>query len=70
MLVGVASLPPIGILDHKKAKLPKHLQHNVGAKIQLVSHEFEYFYQCIMTFWGLRDFKGPTLMHHAHLFQN
>ena len=36
MLVGVASLPPslipalqnIGILHHKKAKLPKHLQHS------------------------------------------
>ena len=33
MLVGVASLIPalqnIGILHHKKAKLPKHLQHSV-----------------------------------------
>ena len=37
MLVGVAFLPPslipalqnIGILHHKKAKLPKHLQHSV-----------------------------------------
>ena len=37
MLVGVASLPPslipalqnIGILHHKKAKLPKHLQQSV-----------------------------------------
>jgi hypothetical protein len=23
----------------------------LGAKMQLVPHEFEYFYQCIMTFW-------------------
>ena len=38
MLVGVASLPPslipvlqnIGILHHKKAKLPKHLQQSVA----------------------------------------
>ena len=37
MLVGVASLPPslipalpnIGMLHHKKAKLPKNLQHSV-----------------------------------------
>ena len=37
MLVGVAFLPPslipalqnIGILHHKKAKLPKRLQHSV-----------------------------------------
>ena len=34
MLVGVASLPHsalqnIGILHHKMAKLPKHLQHSV-----------------------------------------
>ena len=37
MLVGVVSLPPslipslqnIDILHHKKAKLPKHLQHSV-----------------------------------------
>ena len=27
----------------------------IGAKKQLVSYEFEYFYQCIMTFWGPRD---------------
>ena len=42
----------------------------IGAKMQLVSHEFEYFYQCIMSFWGLKDFKGPILMHQAHLVQN
>ena len=38
LLVGVASLPPslipalqnIGILHHKKAKLPKHLQQSVA----------------------------------------
>ena len=40
MLVGVASLPPslipalqnVGILHHKKAKLPKHLQQSVLSK--------------------------------------
>ena len=37
MLVGVAFLPHsplqnIGILHHKKAKLPKHLQQSVKAK--------------------------------------
>ena len=35
------------------------------------SYEFEYFYQCIMTFWGLSDSKRPILMQHqAHLDQN
>ena len=48
----------------------KHLGLYIGAKMQLVSYEFEYFYQCIMTFWGLRDSKGPILMHQAHLVQN
>ena len=38
--------------------------------MQLVSYEFEYFFQCIMTFWGLRDSKVPILMHQAHLVQN
>ena len=33
----------------------KYLGINIGAKIKLVSYEFEYFYQCIMTFWVLRD---------------
>ena len=37
----------------------KRLGLYIGAKMQLVSYEFEYFYQCIMTFWGLRDSKGP-----------
>jgi hypothetical protein len=41
----------------------KHLGIYKGAKIQLVSYEFEYFNQCIMTFGGLRDCKGPILMH-------
>ena len=36
----------------------KRLRLYIGVKMQLVSYEFEYFYQCIMTFWGLRDFKG------------
>ena len=48
----------------------KRLGLYIGAKMQLVSYEFEYFYQCIMTFWGLRDSKGPILMHQAHLVQN
>ena len=39
--------------------------------MQFVSYEFEYFYQCIMTFWGLSDSKRPILMQHqAHLDQN
>ena len=42
----------------------------VGAKMQHVSYEFEYFYQCIMTIWGLSDSNGPILMHQAHLVQN
>jgi len=41
-----------------------------GAKMQLVSYEFVYSYQCIMTFWGLRVSKGPILIHQAHLVQN
>ena len=48
----------------------KRLGLYIGANMQLVSDEFEYFYQCIMTFWGLRDSKGPILMHQAHLVQN
>ena len=39
----------------------KHLRLYIGAKIKLVSYDFEYFHQCIMTFWGLRDSKGPIL---------
>ena len=27
--------------------------------MQFVSYEFEYFYQCIMTFWGLKDSGDP-----------
>ena len=34
----------------------------VGAKMQHVSYEFEYFYQCIMTIWGLKDSRGPIWM--------
>ena len=52
----------------KKTHMPRTCC--IGAKMQLVSYEFEYFYQCIMTFWGLRDSKGPILMHQAHLVQN
>ena len=37
--------------------------------MQLFCYEFEYFYQCIMTFLGLRDSKGPILMHQAHLIK-
>ena len=28
----------------------KHFRLDIGAKMQLVSYELEYFYQCIMTF--------------------
>ena len=48
----------------------KHLRLYIGAKMQLVPYEFEYFYQSIMTGWGLRDSKGPILMLEAHLVQN
>ena len=41
-----------------------------GAEMQLVSYEFEYFYQYIMTSWGLRNFKGPIFMRQAHSVQN
>jgi hypothetical protein len=39
----------------------------IGAKMQLVSYEFEYLH---LDFLGLRDSKGPILMHEAHLVQN
>ena len=45
----------------------KRLGLYIGAKMKLVSYEVEYFYQCIMTFWGLRDSKGSILMHQVHL---
>ena len=48
----------------------KHLGFYIGAKMKIVSYEFEYFYKCIMTFCGLRDSKGPILMHQAHSGQN
>ena len=48
----------------------KRIGFYIGAKMHLVSYEFEYFYECIMTFGGLRDSKGPILMHQAHLVQN
>ena len=31
--------------------------------MQHVSYEFEYFYQCFMTFWGLRESKGLIWMY-------
>ena len=31
----------------------------IGAKKQLVSYEFEYFYQCIMTFWDQGTLRDP-----------
>ena len=51
MLVGVASLPPslipslqnIGILHHKKAKVPKHLQHSVCAIYCNESKYYKYY---------------------------
>ena len=52
------------ILDKKVHKLGVY----ISSKMQLVS--YEYFYQCIMNFWGLRDSKGPILVHKAHLVQN
>ena len=48
----------------------KRLGLYIGAKMKLVSYEFEYFYRCIMTVWGLSDSKRPILMHQAHLVQN
>ena len=45
-----------------------NLEH-LGVKMQLVSYEFQNFCKCIMTYWGLRDFKGPISMHQAHLVQ-
>ena len=47
----------------------KHLGLYIGAKVHLFSYEFEYFHQCIMTFWVLRDSKGPILMHQVHLIR-
>ena len=47
----------------------KRLGLYIGAKMQLVSYEFEYFYQCIMTYWGLSEFKKPISRHQAHLVQ-
>ena len=41
----------------------KGLGLDIGAKMQLASYEFQCFYKCITTFWGLRDSKGPILMH-------
>ena len=48
----------------------KRLGLYIGAKMQLVSYEFGYFYQCIMTYWGPSDFKKPISRHQAHLVQN
>ena len=55
---------------HKPQSKSKRLRLYKGTKMQHVSYEFEYFQQCIMTFWGLRDSKGPILMHQTHLIQN
>ena len=42
--------------------------------MQCALHEFEYFYQCIMTFGGLKDSRGPKRepiwMHQINLLQN
>ena len=29
--------------------------------MQFVSYEFEYLYQCIMTFWGSEGFQGTHM---------
>ena len=40
----------------------KRLGLYIGAKIKLFLMNLNtYFYQCIMTFWGPRDSKGPIL---------
>ena len=39
----------------------KHLGLCKGAKMQLVSYEFEYFFQCNMTFWGPRGLQGTHI---------
>ena len=36
--------------DEKVHKPQSNLKLYIGAKMQLVSYEFEYFYQCIMTY--------------------
>ena len=39
----------------------KCLRLYIGAKMQLVSYEFEYFFQCNMTFWGPRGLQGTHI---------
>ena len=65
MLVGVVFLPPslipalrnISILHHKKAKLPKHLQHSVGTSKakQISCYGFTNFR--VRTFISKHSFK-------------
>ena len=51
--------------NEKVHKPQSKTYHRIGAKMQLmhISYEFEYFYQCITTFWCLRDSQGAILMH-------
>ena len=46
----------------KKVHKPQSKSYGrIGANMQLILHisnEFEYFYQCITTFWGLKDSKN------------
>ena len=39
----------------------KRLGLYIGTKMQLVSYEFEYFYQCIMTFLGCEGLQGTHI---------
>ena len=47
----------------------QHFDENLEncAKMHLVflhmSYEFEYFYQCLITFWDLEDSREPTQIH-------
>ena len=47
---------------HKK--LTAHGTHsaNFDEKVHIPHNKFEYFYQCITTFWCLRDSKGPIFI--------
>ena len=56
-----------GLLSFKKSET---VLWTIAKYYYYYYYEFEYFYQCIMTFWGLRASKGPVLMHQSHLVQN
>ena len=50
----------------EKVHKPQSWYANWSTKMHLVSfhisYEVEHFHQCIITFWGLRDSKGPIWM--------